>query len=87
MLYRIRRDRVVVCLKHVVELRALDGPLEVVDEEDAGGCVLCESDVDRAGRVCEREACRKPLHPRWPAVYCSNACAFADASVPPPRSG
>jgi len=30
-------------------------------------------------RICEREGCGKKLDPRWPAVYCSNDCAFKDA--------
>lgn len=31
------------------------------------------------GRLCEREGCDNPIPPAGPAVYCSVACAMADA--------
>jgi hypothetical protein len=30
-------------------------------------------------RCCENEECGRVLPPNWPAVYCSNECALADA--------
>ena len=31
------------------------------------------------GRRCENSDCKKPLHPTWEPVYCSNNCATMDA--------
>lgn len=81
-LYRLAPDGLVACLKHVAELSRLNmfteqGELVSLDE---ASCILCTSTATPSlGRVCYRDACGKPLHPRWPAVYCSNACAWADA--------
>lgn len=40
-------------------------------------CLMCGVDPV-PGRHCENEECRRPLHPQWPAVYCSNDCALGD---------
>lgn len=40
---------------------------------------MFDESVEPSDRVCEREGCGKKLDPRWPAVYCSNDCAFKDA--------
>lgn len=42
-----------------------------------GGCQMCRTQPVE-GNVCYRDACRKPLHKQWPAVYCSNECALLD---------
>ena len=39
-------------------------------------CLMCMTRVVY-GRTCDH--CDRMLHPRWPAVYCSNDCAHADA--------
>lgn len=41
-------------------------------------CRMCET-THVEGNACYHDDCRKPLHPQWPAVYCSNACAQDDA--------
>ena len=41
-------------------------------------CLMCTT-TSVAGRLCANEGCRQPLHPQWPAVYCSNGCAMEDA--------
>jgi hypothetical protein len=74
-LYSTEPDGVVACLKHMVELLA--EPIEVVSP-DLRECALCTTKYVEGNR-CAREACNKPLHPNWPAVYCSNACAHKDA--------
>lgn len=80
-LYRLAPDNIIACLKHVTELwklRMFTEQGELVRPEE-GGCILCESTATPLlGRVCYRDECGKPLHPRWPGVYCSNACARAD---------
>jgi hypothetical protein len=43
-------------------------------------CAMC-SEVYAPGRVCLH--CSTPLHPLWPACYCSNECAFADVEDDP----
>jgi hypothetical protein len=80
-LYRVPPDGIIVCLDHVKQLWQMgsfhgDGARVL---EDLAICALCTSGVNREGRVCHRDECEKPLHPQWPAVYCCNACAFADA--------
>lgn len=42
----------------------------------ADGCTLCRT-LPVENQTCV--SCNTPLHPNWPAVYCSNECAFADA--------
>lgn len=40
-------------------------------------CQMCKTHVAH-GNVCYNDACQLPLHPQWPAVYCSNWCAIDD---------
>lgn len=40
-------------------------------------CGLCDAAV-AVGNRCYNELCGTPLHPRWPAVYCSDECALED---------
>lgn len=40
-------------------------------------CAMCTT--HRAeDNVCYNDACKKPLHPQWPAVYCTDRCALED---------
>jgi len=39
-------------------------------------CAMC-GQVPSPGRTCQ--GCETPLHPLWPACYCSNECAYKDA--------
>lgn len=41
-------------------------------------CAMCQAVVAH-GNVCHSDVCKTPLHPQWPAVYCSNRCALEDA--------
>lgn len=82
-------DRVVLCRTHLLELsiykfhgkavkvQAL-GVREVVEAYEPPECGLCKTTIV-FGHVCENAACVTPLHPQWPAVYCSNTCAMRDA--------
>ena len=74
-------EGLVVCAAHHREV-AVELAYEKLPEAESRfwghRCVMCL--VDPApGRSCENAACKKPLHPRWPAVYCCNACALEDA--------
>jgi len=40
-------------------------------------CVMCKT-VIAHGNICYNDECKTPLHPQWPAVYCSNRCAMED---------
>lgn len=54
----------------------LYGPQELLFGEEK--CLMCETlHVD--GNACCNDFCKKPLHPQWPTVYCSNTCALEDA--------
>jgi hypothetical protein len=58
------------------DLMTLHGPRDPF----LGGetCRMCETlHVD--GNLCHHDGCRRRLHPRWPVVYCSDACARDDA--------
>lgn len=76
----------VICELHLRELADYQfhgGSLEVVpvDVRESGGvvpieCTICKT-VYSPNNTCER--CSVPLHPRWPAVYCSDECALEDA--------
>ncbi len=79
-LHRVPPDGVIVCVDHAKQLWRMggligDAPRVLGDAV----CALCTSGVNSEGRVCHRDECERPLHPQWPAVYCCNACAFADA--------
>lgn len=54
------------------DLRALHGPR--LGEQ----CALCPT-MHVEGNLCG--SCDQPLHPKWPAVYCSNECALNDLST------
>jgi len=59
-------------------------PIDAVQCDECGGhgCLMCDYNGwfemgHPKGRVCK--FCQKPLAPEHVAVYCSNACALADA--------
>lgn len=72
----------VVCEDHknLVDLVQRDAKPE--NELEAHGlpvvCMICETPPE-AGRACEYEACKQPLHERWPGLYCSVNCAWRDS--------
>lgn len=41
-------------------------------------CRMCETPPVQ-GNLCHADDCRRPLHPQWPIVYCSDECAWGDA--------
>lgn len=72
------KDGLFLCETHASETGlAVD---EVTDEEFrelvAARCGMC-GQLPSPGRTCQR--CDKPLHELWPAVYCTNECAYEDA--------
>jgi hypothetical protein len=63
-------------------------PFDAVQCDGCGGhgCEKCKQRgwftmANGWTRRCWRDACRKPLHPAELAIYCSVACALADAGV------
>ena len=40
-------------------------------------CQMCET-IPVDDNVCFSHICKKSLHPQWPSVYCSRACALDD---------
>lgn len=61
-------------------------PADAVQCDGCGGygCATCEGKGwlpkgHESGRKCHRDACGNPIPPDQVAVYCSDACAFADA--------
>ena len=78
------REFMVFCRDHLADAVAADDPplvAEVVTDDEAKffhvRCQMCSTEPS-LGRACANDACRRALHPRWPAVYCSNACALDD---------
>ncbi|TAL43761.1 MAG: hypothetical protein EPN91_05850 [Salinibacterium sp.] len=76
------RSGLVVCSDHrnLVELTDRE-PMTDQQLRDRGAgltCMICDT-TPSPGRVCASEECGKPLHPQWPAVYCSDRCAWRDA--------
>ena len=79
-----RDDGMILCERHIAEdadvRRVCCENLTVVDRKQTEllgtKCIMCVM-PDAPGRTCGR--CGTPLHPNWPAVYCSNDCAIADA--------
>jgi hypothetical protein len=77
----------VVCRTHLLELRAFSfrgAPLRVralgVRERSTyipPTCAMCDATISH-GNVCHNDDCAAPLHPQWPAVYCTNECALED---------
>lgn len=78
----------VICRTHLVELRAYRfhdrslhvraiGPRERMYSIDPPMCGMCAAVISH-GNVCYNDDCKTPLHPQWPAVYCSNECALSD---------
>lgn len=72
-------EGLVVCEKHLRELKYYFDPTarEIKENELVllRGCALCET-RSVEGNTCE--SCKAPLHPNWPAAYCSNRCALDD---------
>ena len=73
-------EGLIVCLDHHREV-AIDLAYEKIPAAQTKfwghRCAMCGVDPV-IGRRCENESCRRALHPRWPAVYCSNECALDD---------
>ena len=73
-------EGLIVCLEHHREV-AFDLAFEKLPATRVvfwgQRCAMCVVDPS-PGRLCESERCRRPLHPRWPAVYCCNDCALDD---------
>ncbi|HSX23379.1 MAG TPA: hypothetical protein VLE97_11450 [Gaiellaceae bacterium] len=77
-----RHEGVILCADHLREF-AVD--VDVAHEDVPADlamfwghrCLMCGVD-EAPGRCCENPDCRRALHPRWPAVYCSNDCALED---------
>jgi hypothetical protein len=67
-------DGMPICDRHTKETGL--GVTPVHSNATPEPCLLC---MTRAvyGRTCDH--CDRMLHPRWPAVYCSNQCALDDA--------
>ncbi len=57
------------------DLMQLHGPQDPILGEER--CRMCET-LYAEGNVCHDDSCARPLHPQWPAVYCSSECAFND---------
>jgi hypothetical protein len=57
------------------DLLALHGPADPLLSEE--WCRMCAS-LHAEGSLCYNDDCRRPLHPQWPAVYCSSQCALED---------
>ncbi len=57
------------------DLVAAHGPWDPIFGEER--CQMCET-LGSLGNVCHDDSCARPLHPRWPAVYCSDDCAMRD---------
>lgn len=72
--YRFRgRHLKVVRLRETPRLRRTRSMLR----SPAPACAMCET-YYAEGNTCHRDDCAAPLHPQWPVVYCSNACALED---------
>lgn len=78
-----RDDGMILCERHINESADLNRVccehLTVVDQKNAEflgiKCIMCVMPA-APNRTCE--SCGTPLHPNWPAVYCSNECALDD---------
>ena len=57
------------------DLLRLHGPQDPILGEER--CRMCET-IHAEGNVCHDDSCGRPLHPQWPAVYCSSDCALSD---------
>lgn len=79
---RHRYEGAIFCQEHLRQvIPDGDPPVQQLDAEQAAfwghRCLMCG--VEPApDRLCENENCRRPLHPQWQAVYCSNDCALED---------
>lgn len=74
----------VVCRTHLIELRMYPASRQRKFRAlgyrerhaiDTPECQMCKATVAH-GNVCYNDDCARPLHPQWPAVYCSNECAL-----------
>jgi hypothetical protein len=92
VLYRTS-DGLVICSRHADEVFGVNiGESEIAKPQQTGttkgevvprveqftyedGCTLCRTPPVE-GHTCG--TCNAPLHPNWPAIYCSTACALAD---------
>lgn len=70
----------ILCDDHLRQID-VDPTTEEITAEQAAfwgyRCLMCGVEPS-PGRRCENEDCRQPLHPQWPAIYCSNRCALED---------
>lgn len=57
------------------DLAAMHGPWDPIF--GAEKCQMCET-LAVEGNVCHDDDCGRRLHPQWPAVYCTHACADHD---------
>lgn len=76
-------EGMVICRDHLEQIRYdVDPTCEELSAADVQfwhyACLMCGVEPV-IGRTCENERCRGPLHPQWPAMYCSNECAMEDA--------
>jgi len=72
-------DGMPVCERHATELKLKVKPIPKSPYHTLGsahGCTICQT-PPAENRTCGY--CHQPLHPQWPAVYCSNVCAWKDA--------
>lgn len=58
------------------DLMSSHGPQDPILGEER--CRMCDSTHVEGGTLCHNDDCRRTMHPRWPAVYCSHACALSD---------
>jgi hypothetical protein len=74
-----------LCTFHITETRydvtkhrcgECNRPHALEDADPMEKCQMCEA-TPAPGNRCLN--CNVALHPQWPAVYCSNECAHADA--------
>jgi hypothetical protein len=79
-----RLRELILCPRHLRQIVELDGATlehEVLTDDQLElwdmRCLMCGV-AAVPDRRCANSDCGRPLHPEWPAVYCSNACAEDD---------
>jgi len=90
IIYFKEGTRFAICRTHVVALRdyvfgrekqrikvVAMGPRERMYGLVPVECEMCKA-VYVEGNRCNNADCDTPLHPQWPAVYCSSDCALDD---------
>jgi len=75
-------EGMVVCRDHLQQIGlAASPPLEEIPAAQVSfwgyRCLMCGVEPV-PDRLCVNEDCGRPLHERWPAVYCCNDCALED---------